>query len=59
MNIFHIIHVIAGFWLAIVNFMPIMPAASLAANNIIIGIIVALYNAYYLFARKNVNVQQS
>lgn len=59
MNTFHIIHIIVGLWLALVNFMPIMPAGSLAANNIILGIIVATYNAYYLFARKNVNVQQS
>lgn len=59
MNTFYIIHIVVGTWLAIVNFIPIMPAASLAANNIILGIIVAIYNAYYLFARKNVNVQQS
>lgn len=57
MTTFHIIHLIVGIWLAIVNFTPIMSPTTLAANNIILGIIVALYNAYYLFARRNVDVR--
>ena len=59
MNTFHIIHIIVGIWLAIVNFTPIMAPNSLAWNNIILGVIVAIYNAYYLLGRKNVDVQQS
>ncbi|MGI6328820.1 MAG: hypothetical protein ACOX1I_07755 [Dethiobacteria bacterium] len=59
MTTFHIIHLIVGIWLAIVNFSPVMSSTTLAWNNVIIGVIVAVYNAYYLFARKNVDVQQS
>jgi len=59
MSTFHIIHIIVGIWLAIVNFTPIMAPTSLAWNNIILGVIVAIYNAYYLLGRKNVDVQQS
>lgn len=59
MSTFHIIHIIIGIWLAIVNFTPIMIPTSLAWNNIIIGIIVVVYNAFYLFGRKNIDVNQS
>lgn len=59
MSTFHIIHIIVGIWLAIVNFTPIMAPNSLAWNNIVLGVIVAIYNAYYLLGRKNVDVQQS
>lgn len=59
MTTFYIIHLILGIWLAIVNFTPVMASSSLASNNIIIGVIIALYNAYYLFARKNVEAEQS
>ena len=52
MTTFHIIHLIVGIWLAIVNFSPVMSSTTLAWNNVIIGVIVAVYNAYYLFARK-------
>ena len=59
MGTFHIIHLIIGIWLAIVNFTPIMASTSLAASNIILGIIIALYNAYYLFARRSVEAHES
>lgn len=59
MTTFHAIHLIVGIWLAIVNFTPVMPPASLALNNAILGIVVAVYNAYYLFARRNVDVEGS
>jgi len=59
MTTFHIIHLIVGIWLAIVNYTPIMAPTSLAWNNIILGVIVAIYNAFYLFGRKNVDVEQS
>ncbi|NLJ56639.1 MAG: hypothetical protein GX334_06280 [Firmicutes bacterium] len=58
MNTFFIIHLVLGIWLAIVNFTPIMASSSLASNNIIIGIIIALYNAYYLFAKRDVEAEQ-
>jgi hypothetical protein len=35
-----------------------MASSSLASNNIIIGIIIALYNAYYLFAKRDVEAEQ-
>lgn len=56
---FHIIHLIIGIWLAIVNLTPVMSPSALALNNAIFGIIVVIYNAYYLFARKNVDVEHS
>ncbi len=59
MTTFHIIHLIVGIWLAIVNYTPIMAPTSLAWNNVILGVIVAIYNAFYLFGRKNVDVEQS
>jgi len=58
MTTFHIIHVIVGIWLALVNFTPVLAPTTLAFNNVILGIVVALYNAYYLFAKKNVDVHQ-
>lgn len=59
MTTFHIIHLIVGIWLAFVNMTPVMAPTSLAWNNTILGVIIAVYNAYYLFARKNVDVRQS
>lgn len=58
MTTFHIIHLLVGIWLAFANFSNIMPPASLATNNIILGVVVALYNAYYLFAQRSVDVEQ-
>jgi hypothetical protein len=58
MTTFHIIHIIVGIWLALVNFTPVLAPTTLAWNNVILGIVVALYNAYYLLARKNVDVHQ-
>ncbi len=53
---FHAIHIIVGLWIALVNFTDILAATTLAWNNFILGLVVAAYNAYYLFARKNVDV---
>ena len=58
MTTFHTIHIIVGIWLAFANFANILPPASLATNNIILGIVVALYNAYFLFAQRSVDVEQ-
>ncbi|MBT9138617.1 MAG: hypothetical protein DDT31_01186 [Syntrophomonadaceae bacterium] len=51
MTTFHWIHIIAGVWLALVNFMPFLTEGMLMFNNVTIGIIVATYNAYMLFAQ--------
>ena len=59
MTTFLTIHLILGIWLAIVNFTPIMEASSLAINNVIVGVIIAVYNAYYLFARRGVEAKES
>ena len=56
MTTFHWIHIIVGAWLAFVNFMPVLEEGMLMINNAIIGIIVAIYNAYYLFAKNNSDV---
>lgn len=59
MSTFFIIHLILGIWLALVNFTPMMAPSSLAINNVIVGVIIALYNAYFLFAKKDVEAKQS
>ena len=57
MTTFHLIHVVVGLWLALVNFTNILGSTALVWNNFLLGLIVAGYNVYYLFARKNVDVQ--
>ncbi len=58
MTTFHWIHIVVGIWLAIVNYTDILDANMLALNNVILGIVVAIYNAYFLFAKRNVDSQQ-
>lgn len=57
MTTFHIIHIAVGLWLALVNATTILTGSSLLWNNVILGLVVAAYNVYYLFARKNVDVK--
>ncbi len=59
MTTFFTINLILGIWLAIVNFTPVMDVSSLAINNVIVGAIIAIYNAYYLFARRGVEAKES
>lgn len=57
MTTFHIIHLLAGAWLILGPFLGFLDTFdSLYWNSIIIGIVVGVYNLYYLFARKNVDV---
>lgn len=53
---FHIIHIVIGLWIALVNFTDVLPPTTLAWNNFLLGLIIASYNAYHLFARKNIGV---
>lgn len=57
MSAFHVIHIIVGLWLALVNVTNVLTGTTLAWNNFILGLVVAAYNVYYLFARRNVDVQ--
>jgi hypothetical protein len=57
MTTFHIIHILVGLWLALVNVTNILTPTTLAWNNLVLGLIVAGYNVYYLFAQKHVEVQ--
>lgn len=57
MSTFHIIHIVIGLWLALVNFANILNPNSLTWNNFILGLLVAGYNVFYLFAHKEVDVQ--
>lgn len=57
MTTFHIIHIVVGLWLALVNFTNILAPTTLTWNNFILGLVVAGYNVFYLFARRNVDVQ--
>jgi hypothetical protein len=55
---FYIIHVVVGAWLAIANFVPnLLPSTTLLLNNAILGVVIALYNLYFLL-RGNVDVTQ-
>lgn len=58
MTTFHLIHIVVGVWLALVNFTGILPPATLAGNNVVLGVVVALYNAYFLFVKSNVDAGQ-
>jgi len=58
MTTFHWIHIIVGAWLAFVNFFPFLPSNLLIINNVAAGIIVALYNAYMLFAKSNTDAKE-
>ena len=57
MTTFHVIHIVVGLWLALANATNILTPSTLAWNNLVLGLIVAGYNVYYLFARRNVDVQ--
>jgi hypothetical protein len=57
MTTFHWIHIIAGVWLAFVNFMPFLTTNMLMFSNVTIGIIIAIYNAYMLFAQSKINTK--
>lgn len=57
MTTFHWIHILVGAWLAFVNFMPFLNSNTLMLNNVIIGIVVAIYNIYMLFAKNNTDVK--
>jgi hypothetical protein len=48
---------VVGAWLAFINYTKMFEPSTLAWNNIILGIVVAVYNAYYLFAKGNVDVK--
>lgn len=55
MATFHLIHILVGAWLAVVNFFRLVSPDFLVINNVVLGVVVALYNAYFL-ARGNVDV---
>ena len=57
MTTFHIIHIVVGIWLAVANFFGIMSPSALMTNNVILGLIVAFYNLYFLYARNNVDAK--
>lgn len=59
MTTFHWIHILVGAWLAFVNFMPFLNSNTLMLNNVIIGIVVAIYNIYMLFAKNNTDVKSN
>ena len=42
--------------MALVNFSDILSTEALVWNNFILGLVVAAYNLYYLFAKRNVDV---
>jgi len=54
---FHLIHIILGLWLALANYTTILQSTTLAWNNLIIGLLIAGYNIYYLFVRKDVDLK--
>lgn len=60
MTTFHIIHILVGAWLIVSPYLGVFDNMQngMLWNNVIIGAVVALYNAWYLFARNNVDVRQ-
>lgn len=57
MTTFHVFHIVIGLWLALANVTNILAPTTLSWNNLILGLLVAGYNVYYLFAQKHVDVQ--
>lgn len=56
MATFHLIHLVVGAALAVVNFFNMLDDTTRAYFNAIIGVVVLAYNAYFLFAKSNVDV---
>lgn len=56
MTTFHLIHVVVGGALALINFYNILDPTSRAYFNAIIGLVVLAYNAYFLFVKSNTDV---
>ncbi len=60
MTTFHLIHIIVGAWLILAPLVGIFATyQGLVWNSVIVGAVVGLYNAWYLFARQNVEVKRS
>lgn len=58
MTTFHVIHIIVGIWLVAAPLLGIFTTRSaLITNDIIVGAVVALYNAWFLFVRGNTDVR--
>jgi len=58
MTTFHIIHIVVGLWLVAAPLLGIFTTRSaLLTNNIVIGAVVALYNAWFLFVKGNTEVK--
>ncbi len=57
MTTFHVIHIIVGIWLIAAPYLGILTTRSaINLNNVIVGAVIALYNAWFLFVRGNTNV---
>jgi len=54
---FHLIHVVVGGVLALINFYNVLDPTSRAYFNAIIGLVVLAYNAYFLFVKNNVDAR--
>jgi len=55
---FHVIHIIVGIWLVAAPLLGILTTRSaILTNNIVVGAVVALYNAWFLFVRSNTDVK--
>ncbi len=58
MTTFHVIHIIVGIWLVAAPLLGIFTTrSSLITNNIVVGAVVALYNAWFLFMRNNADLK--
>lgn len=55
---FHVIHIIVGIWLVAAPLLGIFTTrSSLITNNIVVGAVIALYNAWFLFMKRNMDVR--
>jgi hypothetical protein len=57
---FHLIHVVVGAWLVLAPLLGIFATfQGLVWNSVIIGAVIGLYNAWYLFGRQQQAVKDS
>ncbi|HCW52031.1 MAG TPA: hypothetical protein DGR79_08255 [Clostridiales bacterium] len=57
MTTFHVVHIIVGIWLVAAPLLGVFTTEqALLTNNIVVGAVVALYNAWFLFIRNTADV---
>ncbi|HCJ11334.1 MAG TPA: hypothetical protein DHW14_09275 [Clostridiales bacterium] len=59
MTTFHVVHIIVGIWLVAAPLLGVFTTEqALLTNNIVVGAVVALYNAWFLFIRNTADMRE-